>query len=75
MRNNAMMSTIEKIMSMIVSGRLDILTYLDKVSCPVHPEALLALLITCQPLLCALDKFVCLPAPVNWAVTPWNTEK
>ncbi len=45
------MSIIEKTMSIIVLGRLGVLTYLDKVSCPVYPEALLALLITssCQP--------------------------
>jgi hypothetical protein len=47
------MSIIERIMRIIVVGLLDTWTYLYKASCPVHPEALLALLNTCQPFLCA----------------------
>jgi hypothetical protein len=50
------MSIIGRIMRIIVVGLLDTSdtwTYLYKASCPVHPEALLALLITCQPFLCA----------------------
>jgi len=47
------MSIIEKLMRIIVVGLLDTWTYLYKASCPVHPEALLAPLNTCQPFLCA----------------------
>ncbi len=59
------MSIIENIMRITVLGRLDTCTYLDRASCPDHPEALVALIITCQPFLCAQDKFECLPAPAN----------
>jgi hypothetical protein len=47
------MSIIERIMRIIVVGLLDPWTCLYKASCPVHPEALLALLNTCQPFLYA----------------------
>jgi hypothetical protein len=49
---------MEKIMSIIVLGLLNTLTYLDKTNCPDHPEALLALLILLNTLT-YLDKTSC----------------
>ncbi len=49
-KNNVLINRKNRI---IVVGPLDTWTYLYKASCPVHHEALLAPLITCQPFLCA----------------------
>jgi hypothetical protein len=38
-----------KTRSIIGFERVNVSTFLDKASSPAHPEALLALLVTCQP--------------------------